>query len=203
MTVYTNVVSGTFPGETWSFTIHTEGTGSLTSANSAAVAFWDLLWGGVATPADSIKQLIPTTVTSVQVSTASLDALTGKQVARVITPDAKAGTNANGPLPPQCAVAVSLRTASATRSGRGRFYLPVYGTNEAVAGVLDSTAQTQTATAAQKALQSLVAAGFTPVIYHRGPKSTTAITTVDVGNVFDTQRRRRDKLIETRVSLTL
>lgn len=203
MTVFANVVSGTFPGETWSFTLHTEGTGSITSANSAAVAFWNLLWGGVATPTDSIKQLIPTTVESVEVSTASLDPVTGKQVARVITPDVKGGTNANDALPPQCSIAVSLRTASATRSGRGRFYLPVFAVDKDAAGVLDGTSQSEVAAAAQGALQSLVSAAFVPVIYHRSTKSTTNVTSIDVGNVFDTQRRRRDKLIETRVSLAL
>jgi hypothetical protein len=38
------------------------------------------------------------------------------------------------------------------------------------------------------------------VIYHRTAASTTPITTIAVGDVFDTQRRRRDSYQEAYVS---
>jgi hypothetical protein len=38
------------------------------------------------------------------------------------------------------------------------------------------------------------------VIYHRGLGTTSLVTSLDVGDVIDTQRRRRNKLIEARTS---
>lgn len=98
---------------------------------------------------------------------------------------------------------VSLRTALFNKSGRGRFYLPNYATDKCTAGRINSTAVTQTATAAQKFIQSLNGAGYTVCIYHRSTKTHDNVVTVNVGDVFDTQRRRRDKLVEARTSLSV
>jgi hypothetical protein len=49
-------------------------------------------------------------------------------------------------------------------------------------------------------LNVLSISSATPVLYHRDLLTTTTIVTVDVGNVFDAQRRRRNKLVETRQS---
>jgi hypothetical protein len=162
-----------------------------------------LLWNGVATPADSIKQLIPTVSGIDQTTVTEIDPLTGKQLGKIATAETLVGTNANGPLPPQCSVVVSLRTALFQRSGRGRFFLPAYGTDKVSAGRILAGAVTQTVTAAQKMIQSLNGAGYTVCIYHRTPKTHDNVVTVDVGDVFDTQRRRRNKLIEVRTSLTV
>ena len=201
MTIYHHTARGSITGEQWTFNLHTS---SSSVALADAASAWDsavsLLWLGTATPTDSIKQLIPTTASLLETITASLSPSTGKQVGAVNVPNVKAGTNANGMLPPQCSVVVSHRTAVRNRSGRGRFYLPVYAVNECVLGLLDSTAQTQTKNACKGMFDSLIGAGLTPVVFHRKTLTTDNITTFDIGNVFDTQRRRRDKLIETRVS---
>ena len=39
-----------------------------------------------------------------------------------------------------------------------------------------------------------------PVIYSRTFRNTTPITSFDIGNLFDTQRRRESSMLETRVS---
>jgi hypothetical protein len=82
-------------------------------------------------------------------------------------------------------------------------YMPVMTVTQVVAGRLVVADQTRIATAAQKALQSLATAGYIPIIYHRTTRTFDPIVSVDVGDVWDTQRRRRDKLIETRVRLNL
>ena len=122
---------------------------------------------------------------------------------QVQTSETLVGTDASGPLPPQCSVVVSLRTALFNKSGRGRFYLPVFGSDVLAAGRLPATAKTQVATAAQKMIQSLNGAGYTVVVYHRSTRTHDNVTQVNVGDVYDTQRRRRNKLIEARTTLSV
>ena len=147
--------------------------------------------------------IVPTTSSTTECVTASLDPLNGRQVGAINTPLVLAGTNANGELPPQCSTGVSLRTALRTRSGRGRFYLPVYSTNECTAGRVAALAVTQTLAAAHGMMESLITAGLTPIVYHRANHTSSDIVSIDVSDVFDTQRRRRDKLVPVRSSVIL
>ena len=204
MGTYICVANGTEAGETFTFTLHTfNAAGTVAGAAAAWHTALGLLWNGVATPADSIKQLIPTTSHIISSSATEIDPLTGKNLGQVITAEALVGTDANGPVPPQCAVTVSLRTAVFNKAGRGRFYLPAYGTDKVLAGRILPLAVTQTATAAQKMVQSLNGAGYTVCVYHRASRTHDNVVSVNVGDVFDTQRRRRDKLVEARTSLAV
>jgi hypothetical protein len=63
-----------------------------------------------------------------------------------------------------------------------------------------TTARNTLADAAQDLVQGLTAGGGNVVIYHRGLGTTSLVTSLDVGDVIDTQRRRRNKLIEARTS---
>jgi hypothetical protein len=56
------------------------------------------------------------------------------------------------------------------------------------------------ADAALELVQGLTSAGGNVVIYHRATGTTSLVTSLDVGDVIDTQRRRRNKLIEARTS---
>lgn len=194
MTVFRHVAKGTFPGESWSFTLHTEGTVALTAAQAAWHSAIDTLWS------DSLDALVNSNVSLTETSTASLSDSTGAQISRLSDDESLPGVASQGLLPPQCTVAVSLRTALATRAGRGRFYLPTFdkGTVTAAGGRLNGTSVTATVTAVGDMLESLIADDLTPVIYSRSALTTQPITQYDVGDVIDTQRRRRDKLIEVR-----
>jgi hypothetical protein len=161
------------------------------------------LWNGVATPTDSIKQLIPTTSGIDVTSATEIDPLTGKNLGQVVTTQALVGTDATGPVPPQCAVVVSLRTALFNKAGRGRFYLPALSTDKVAAGRILTAARDSCAVASQKMVQSLNGAGYIVCVYHRATKTHDNVTQVSVGDVFDTQRRRRDKLIEVRNTLSV
>lgn len=203
MTDYINVARGATTGEIWSMTLHTQKAGgNLAAAQAAWAAALAVLWDGTG-GTDSIGQYCSTGTTLTVASTAELDALTGKQLGRVESALALTGTSVGEGVPPQLSVVCSLRTALATRAGRGRFYLPPFTTTEVTAARLDGAIQAIVATACQKFLQSLNTATYVPCVYHRTTRTHDNITTIDVGNVFDTQRRRRNKLIETRVSHAL
>ena len=203
MTTYINVVKGAVTGEEWSFTLHTEKTGGTLSAAQAAWATAvDLLWNGTGAT-DNIKQYCKSTTTMTTASTAELSALTGKQLGRVESALSLVGTAAGESLPPQLSIVVSLRTALATRAGRGRIYLPPFATGSVTAARLTGAQLNVVRDAAKGMLDSLITSTYLPCIYHRSTKLFDLITTIDVGDVFDTQRRRRNKLIETRASVTL
>lgn len=201
MTLYRHVVKGTFPGESWSCTLHSTGTLSVSAANAAWATAWGVLWNGITTPADNINQLISSIVETTQFVTAVLDPVSLKQTSLNESTAALLGTAATTSLPPQDSCVITWRTATPTRGGRGRMYLPVFASSALTQGLLNSASQTIVAKAGFNLLNSLSGAGLQAVLLNRTTQATTVITGGDVGNVIDTQRRRRDKLVETRVTL--
>lgn len=193
MALFKHTLNGVFPGEIWSFGIHT--LGNLTA--SAAEAAWATAAGAFWTDAGL---LFANEVTAVSTSTAELDQATGKQITRVETPSSLAGTAASESLPYQCAPAVSLRTNLATRAGRGRFYAPSLAVEFVAGGKMTAPAQSALLDGAVGMIAALTGAGLDVVLYGRASHATQSVTRVDVGDVIDTQRRRRNKLVENRVS---
>ena len=205
MSFYRLTAKGHLPqGESFSFHLHCQNiAGTLSGAAAAWHTALGLLWNGVATPADSIKQCIGTSIGIDASIVDQLDPLTGKNDAQLVTSETLVGTNATDPLVFQDAVVVSLRTAKATKAGRGRFYLPPFSEDQTTAGLLLSTPRGQVATAAQKMVQSLNGAGYIVGIFHKSTITQDAVVSVDVSNVVGTQRRRRDKIVAVRSTLTV
>lgn len=205
MAIYRCTIQGHLPdGEIWNTTLHIDHTagagGALLTAISTGIT---KMWQGPPTPANSIQQLVPTTVGIDQYTLDELDNR-GKNVNQFVTSLPLVGTNTSEMLPHEVSVAVSTRTASPTRSGRGRSFLCPFGVDQIVGGLLDSTAQGQVVRAYASMLTEIntVAVGGVGV-YHKFLVSTTKITSVDVGNVPDVQRRRRNAFPETRLSLAV
>lgn len=105
-------------------------------------------------------------------------------------------------MPNQCAVVVSLGTGQAGKSRRGRIFVPLLGLGM-VDGRMASTSPGLIADAFQGMLESLAGAGYaTPpsegrvVVASATLGITTPVTNIRVGNVIDTQQRRRDAIVE-------
>lgn len=194
MALFRHTVKGVFPAEVWTFGIHTLGSVTVDAAQSAWVAavadFWSTELAAVYCADVAIQSVV----------TAELSQPTGKQITRRETQVNHVGTNAAACLPFQVAPVVSLRTALATRAGRGRFYAPSPAVDQQAAGRLITTAQTALLNSAVAMFGALTGAGLSGVLYSRSTTQTQEITSVDVGDVIDTQRRRRNKLIENRIS---
>lgn len=194
MALFRHTVRGVFPAEQWTFGIHTLGSITVDAAQSAWVAavadFWSTELAAVYCADVAIQSVV----------TAELSQPTGKQITRRETQVNHVGTNAAACLPFQVAPVVSLRTALATRAGRGRFYAPSPAVDQQAAGRLITTAQTALLNSAVAMFTALTGAGLSGVLYSRTTTQTQEITSVDVGDVIDTQRRRRNKLIENRIS---
>lgn len=193
MALYRHRLIGAFPGEQWSIGMHSVGAGSLAAAQTAWETAVNDLWTDWA-------PLLCTDVTAIEASTAALDEATGLQLTKTSGTLALAGTNVTDCLPFQCAPVVSFRTNVATRAGRGRIYAPSLGVDQQAGGTLIAGAQTALLNGAVAMITALSGGGFSASLFSQTTKAQTTITSVDVGNVIDTQRRRRNKLVETRVS---
>ena len=196
MAVFRHVMLGTTPGEEWSCTLYTTGSNTLSSAQTAWEAAVTALWTG------ELDAVVTADVAVTEVSTASIDPATGRQMSRLIDDVSLPGVAAGEMLPFQCASSVSWRTALATRAGRGRIYLPPLAVSTVDTGRLSSAAVTAIVGAVEAFWGSLDGDGLAPILFGRTTFTQTPITGADVGNVIDTQRRRRNKLIEVRTAVT-
>lgn len=208
MTIYLGSVIGDLPSsDVFQWGVHMDDSGalSLSLVDTAFRAAVGILMNGNGGTLTGLKQYyVPSTIVQ-NVRTASLSAIDGKQVDAVQAALVVAGTHsATATLPQEVCIGVTTRGASTNRRSRGRWYMPATAADTATtAGRLVSATQTAFAAHVQGMLQHLTGAAITPVIYHRDLLTGTPITRIDVGDVFDAQRRRRDKLVEVRVSQTI
>lgn len=197
MALFHHTFSGTSVGDSWSFNCHTVGAGTLAAAQAGAVAAANALWTG------QLDGLVCDDVVLTEVSTASLNEETDKQISRLADDLNLPGVGAAECLPFQCSVAVSLKTDFATRSGRGRFYLPPMTTAIMSAGRVSAAAITTAVAAVNAWWGALDTAGLALVIRSKTSHTSVSVTSGNIGNVVDTQRRRRNKLIEVRTNLAV
>lgn len=116
------------------------------------------------------------------------------------------GTGTLAVQPAQIACVMTLRTALANRSGRGRIYVPARAMQlSTTTGLAIATAPNNCADALAAYLTDLhtLSAQTHPVVASPTTSSSHTITSVDVDLVPDTQRRRRNKLVSTRHSATV
>lgn len=123
----------------------------------------------------------------------------GQAAERDITP--KPGIGAAG-LPFQNSLVMSLLTGRPGRSYRGRMYLPAIGASVDPATLTLGTPNTED-TAVQGAGFLLAISdaapgdlGLSPAVHSQLMDLNTRVTTVSVGNILDTQRRRRASVPE-------
>lgn len=106
--------------------------------------------------------------------------------------------------PFQIARCVSLQTSQPGASRRGRFYVPAMGASPAITGKVPPPAGYLLA---WKTLFNQIEASWTgsaPIelgVYSKTLALVTPVTSMRVGDVLDTQRRRRDALTETYSSI--
>lgn len=111
--------------------------------------------------------------------------------------------------PPQSSIVASLRTASALASGRGRLYWPALGVNmdptslrltaQTAKTLSDSFSSylTDIANALRTSWDAVPWVGVGVSVYSPTSKILTPVNRIQVGDVIDVQRRRRDRMPET------
>lgn len=106
----------------------------------------------------------------------------------------------------QTALVLSIRTGRPGRSFRGRSFLPALGAvTSSITGRLTDPSPSGIASGGVLLLSQIAGAaggGFSlvPVVESRTLERITIATAVDVGDVLDVMRRRRDKLTEARTT---
>lgn len=117
---------------------------------------------------------------------------------------ALAGTAAGNMMPPEVACAVSLRAPISGRTGRGRFYLPAFGTAMAASnGTVSSTVRASLASAMVTLVTALEDSPgdevISPCVMVTSAGKATAVrpSEVRIGDHFDAQRRRQHQAVET------
>ena len=159
----------------------------------------------------TLAPYIPTTVeiTETSVSTASA---VFKQTTKTTTVATTAGTGSDPALPFAACEIITFRTAYATKWGRGRWYFPPLGYNALAASGFEILAAAQTALKdGMNAYFTSVGSSYAHVILHkkataggvRTAYTTDNVTAADIPSSFAQQRRRGDKIVPSRVSITL
>lgn len=106
------------------------------------------------------------------------------------------GENVSNTLPHEVAVVASLRTSIAGRSARGRMYLPPPAANTLTdQGRLNGDSREDIATA-MAAYLGAMPSGLVSVVASATTGFFLDVTQVKVGDVYDAQRRRRNRLNE-------
>ena len=187
-------------GDTFSFSWWSDNSLTIDSSHGNAITWAETLWNGQDT-LPGYATLCSADVSIQRITTGEISPLTGQQqTLRESNVNIPGSAEANA-LPADVAIVVSLRSPVANRTGRGRFYLPQPTTDALTAvGRLDETAQSTIVDALLAAWTQANAAGENPVIYSRTQRATREINSFNVGDLFDTQRRRENALTENRVS---
>jgi hypothetical protein len=117
---------------------------------------------------------------------------------------------ATGPSKPyQTSLVFSLRTALPGGRGRGRLYWPALGATMTSTSLRwEATQQTNVTDEMAQYLEAIGIAMETPlghansglVVWSRASAARAVVTSISSGDVFDTQRRRRDRAVESYVS---
>ncbi len=200
MALYQNRFIGTLPeGDTFTFSWWTDSTQDLATVQAGNVQWAQDLWAG-ATDGAGLEDLLPSSCVLTTVRTGLITQETGQQQAVDEDTVNLPGVATGNSLPNDVALVVSLRTNLANRRGRGRFYLPsLVATTLTAAGRLDPTAQQNIVDSLANAWNGYTGVGD-PVVYSRTQRTIEDVISFDVGDLFDTQRRRENKVAQSRIS---
>ena len=203
--VRVGILGQTTGGEVWSINPSYDPTGEFpggvdqTALDAAATAIAALSPGTQLL--NRLSSLLQITGARVEVRDDATDELIG--ISNGVRTVALAGTG-TVLMPPQCATVYSLRTNTPGASGRGRLYWPCLGAGITSTGRLASGTLATDLTAMKAYLQAIRDAlgtafptiGFNLAVRSRTTKTTPHVVRMQVGDVIDTQRRRRDKFPE-------
>lgn len=204
MPIFRHTFSGSLgSSEEFAYSYHTSGTNTIDIELGLASDWLDLSFG-----AAGVLPLFSPAVAHNRLRTAELDSQ-GNTVTALEQELTLAGSSASPSLPFEVSVCLSLRTALAGRSFRGRIYLPPMHTASmnGTTGTFQTSVMTTLANAYQAAFNLINVPPLSPVVVSKISNGVprpvivaTPITGIDFGNIPDAQRRRRNGQVEVRTS---
>lgn len=185
-------------GDIFSFSWWSDNGLTIDASHGNAVTWVTDLWNGTATGAGFGALCVPGVEVN-RVTTGEITTATGQQQTLRESTVSLPGAATASALPADVAIVVSLRSPLANRSGRGRFYLPQPAvTTVTASGRLAAGPQGDIVTTLSEAWATANGAGESPVVYSRTRRQVVPITSFNIGDLFDTQRRRENALSESR-----
>ena len=207
MTYYLLQASGTL-NDAFPWSINAFGESS--NAEATVANAWDGAIRGVFLDA-TFSTYIPTTVALTETS-ASTASATFKQTTKTVTASTTAGAATGGAMPYHTCEIITLRSSLAKRSGRGRWYFPPLSVGALAADgfTILSTAQ-DAMESAFTTFFSTLSPSITLGIKHLKASldgttqayTMSQIVAADIPSAFAVQRRRADKLVPSRVSISV
>lgn len=196
-------IGHTADGDVFMYSWWADSTRTLANAQAAAVTWNATLWGG-ATAGNGLEDHVTAQVGMDLVTTVEITESSGLQTARVDTAQSLDGVAAGSALPADVALVVSLRTGLANRRGRGRFYLPQPAASQVTTnGRVLADFITDLGASLNAAWDAYNTATDVPVVYSRAARDTNVIVSFDIGDLYDTQRRRENSQVEARTSTVM
>lgn len=201
MTLYQHRFHGTLPaGDQFVFSWWANSTRNLADAQTAALDWLTDFTGGAAGFASKVTD----GVVFDRVTTGDITLATGHQTALAEDVVVNGGSAAPPSLPQEVSTVVSLRTSLANKSGRGRFYLPPLASSKLTnTGKLDIAVRTDILNALTAAWTNYNTVGNVPVVYSRRLRATNNITHFNIGDIFDVQTRRDNKVLTDRSTVAM
>jgi len=151
---------------------------------------------------DGIRGAFPTSTSVVERNCEVLDPGTGlvTTVIPLDVPTNPTGGGSGTSMPPQCSEVISIRSDGAGPSNRGRFYLPAFDATQIdTDGLIPLGTRTPTIDAHVTYFDAIKAGSqFGLGIWSPTHLAFVLATKIDMGSVYDTQRRRRRSLVEAR-----
>lgn len=201
-------ILGTLPsGEVWSVNpvwqiggVSTAEDVSPSQANAMAVAV-----AGVAVPTSLLNMLASScAVTGARVEARRWDGTLAAQ-GEALKASPQIGTVGAGGHSYQTAAVFSLRTGGVGARSRGRLYWPATGVGLAIANLRPSGPQILAYVQAMSTYLTSITTALditltnSPIlsVWSRLNAATTPVNQIQIGDILDVQRRRRDQLIET------
>jgi len=191
MAVFKHVMSGPgAAGDVWTSGLHSIGPVTLAAAQAAWLVFVENIgsatnWGALWANEVAIREA----------STYAIDPTTGKATALARGSVSLNGVAAGDASPPRDTVVVGLRTAKPGPGGRGRMNFPLVNrTLLGSTGLIASATQTTIAAFMANALNDMATGGAVPSVWRKGLPTGDAITSVTIGAVPGSQRRRSNKI---------
>ena len=207
MAVYRLDFGGPLYADIWQCTLHMEGAGMPTADAALDDLVQDLSTWMVASQSASSASLAWVKFNEIDPVSRRYKSAT-ETYERILTTPVRGSVEGNGM--PQQTLCVSLLTgAKRGLASRGRFYPPATVLSLGADGTVSKTGVNLVASAARTLINSLNnwPGTDTPfngqVVVLGGNGTTRNVTAVSVGNVMDTQRRRRNKLRESYTTLAL
>lgn len=204
MGVYQHFLSGLVSGHRYYMTIHTRlDTGNIEDAHSAFEAFCTDVWDGPTPTTTGIGTLVRPEAQPDTAITYSLQDGSNRKLFKKATSVSLTGLASGSRLPPRTCAVVNLRGPGAARREIGRVFQPPMDTTSLSTGLVTAAAVTRILGAWQYALEQLAATTYQPIIWHRDLLGSSDVVSVDMTNLWYTQRRRTKSQVFARSTAAL